>query len=127
MIFIVLLLYSLFFDQTFASTTNPFIVFIKEIFGNAFLIIVLGPAVIFIYNSILLKIKRSHDINLKGLWLLLYFIPIIGFVFELVLCFASGNKSENKFGPPPEKASRFEYIMALTNMLFVITISFLQF
>ena len=43
-------------------------------------------------------IRRMHDINRTGWWILIPFLSIV------LLCF-SGDESENRFGPPPPPAS----------------------
>ena len=59
--------------------------------GNIFGLITILPHVMF-------GIRRMHDINRSGWWLLL---PIVNLVFWA----QPGTDGENRFGPPPPPAS----------------------
>ena len=55
-----------------------------------------------IYPSIVLGIKRFHDRDRSGWWLLLVLIPIVGPLWLLVeLGFLPGAPGPNRFGPDP--------------------------
>ena len=43
--------------------------------------------------------RRLHDTNRSGWFLLLYFIPLIGLIWLLVLCCLEGTEGENRYGP----------------------------
>ena len=45
--------------------------------------------------------RRLHDTNRSGWFLLLYFIPLIGLIWILVLCCLRGTEGENRYGPYP--------------------------
>ena len=45
--------------------------------------------------------RRLHDTNRNGWWLLISFIPLIGQIFLLVLLCLKGDEGENQFGPNP--------------------------
>ena len=45
--------------------------------------------------------RRLHDTNRSGWFLLLYFIPLIGLIWLLVLCCLEGMEGENRYGPDP--------------------------
>lgn len=46
-------------------------------------------------------IRRLHDTDRAGWWLLLVFLPIIGGIWLLVLMVLGGSAGENRFGPDP--------------------------
>jgi uncharacterized membrane protein YhaH (DUF805 family) len=55
----------------------------------------------FFIPMIAVAVRRLHDTNRKGWWLLIYLIPVIGQIWFLVLmCFRS-NREENRFGGNP--------------------------
>ncbi|MGQ0676930.1 MAG: DUF805 domain-containing protein [Rhodospirillales bacterium] len=55
-----------------------------------------------IYPSICVGIKRCHDRNKSGWWLLLALVPIIGAIWVLVeLGCLRGDAGANRFGPDP--------------------------
>ena len=45
--------------------------------------------------------RRLHDTNRRAWFLLLYFIPLIGLIWLLVLCCLEGMEGENRYGPDP--------------------------
>ena len=45
--------------------------------------------------------RRLHDTNRSGWFLLLYFIPLIGLIWLLVLCCLEGTEGENRYGFDP--------------------------
>lgn len=49
-------------------------------------------------------VRRLHDTNRTGWWLLMNLIPIIGLFFAIILAYRKGDKGENRFGPNPKKA-----------------------
>lgn len=50
--------------------------------------------------TILFAIRRLHDINAAGWWSLLFLVPIVNFVFILVLMFKAGSEGANRFAAP---------------------------
>ena len=51
--------------------------------------------------SILVDIKRWHDRDKSGWWVLILFVPIIGAIWFLIeLGFLPGTPGPNRFGPP---------------------------
>ena len=71
-------------------------------------------AVVYIIQCITISIRRLHDINYSGLWVLLggapicipypfnLFIPHYSALFVLALCFIKGTDGANKYGEQPE-------------------------
>ena len=52
--------------------------------------------------AILVYIKRFHDRDKSGWWMLIVLIPIVGAIWFLVeLGFLAGTPGLNRFGPPP--------------------------
>ena len=60
---------------------------------------------------LLIKVSRLHDINCSAWWVLVFLVPFFGGLFAFALFFIRGTKGANKFGPAPERASKFEYIV----------------
>jgi len=63
-------------------------------------IALLGMAVCF-YLMLLQGIKRLHDIDLRGWWLLLALVPIVSIVLGAGMQFIAGTQGPNRFGLPP--------------------------
>ena len=49
--------------------------------------------------SIAVGIRRMHDINKSGWWLLLWFVPVIGWVWLIILHCQDSDIGDNIFGP----------------------------
>ena len=45
-------------------------------------------------------IRRLHDTGNTGWWVLIGFIPLIGFIVLLIFYLQRGDPGENKYGPP---------------------------
>lgn len=52
--------------------------------------------------GIAVAIRRLHDVGKSGWMLLLYFLPIIGWIWLLVLMVTDSEPGENKYGPNPK-------------------------
>ncbi|NVJ61552.1 MAG: DUF805 domain-containing protein [Gammaproteobacteria bacterium] len=66
---------------------------INELAIDLFFLILLWPV-------LAMQIKRLHDINLSGWFCVLSLIPYLGVIFQLIIGFIPGSKSQNKFGTP---------------------------
>ncbi len=51
--------------------------------------------------SISAAIRRLHDIDRVGYWLLIGMVPIIGWVALIIWLCLRGTEGPNRFGPPP--------------------------
>ncbi len=51
--------------------------------------------------SICVAIRRMHDKDKSGWWLLIGLVPIIGALYLLYLFVTRGTEGENRFGPDP--------------------------
>ena len=59
----------------------------------------LGITLFTLIPAISAGVRRLHDINRSGFFLLLSFIPFIGGLILLFFFIAEGTKGKNKFGP----------------------------
>jgi len=55
-----------------------------------------------IIPGIAVLIRRLHDTNRSGWWVLIGFVPIIGFIVLLVFTVQDSEKGENRYGPNPK-------------------------
>ena len=53
------------------------------------------------------SVRRLHDLDRSGWWLLLGFVPVIGPVVLLVWCCSRGMEGPNQFGPDPDSGRAF--------------------
>ena len=51
--------------------------------------------------SIAVAIRRLHDIDRTGWWILLWFVPIVGVIVLIVFFVQRGTTGANRFGPDP--------------------------
>jgi adenine-specific DNA-methyltransferase len=81
--------------------------------GIAFSILVraIGPGMLvleWVYGlaalvpSIAVAVRRLHDTDKSGLLVLLWFIPLVGWLIVLILCALEGTRGPNRFGPDPK-------------------------
>jgi len=52
--------------------------------------------------SLGMYIRRCHDTDKSGMYVLISFIPCIGTILLLMQCWKEGNPAENEYGPVPE-------------------------
>ncbi len=53
-----------------------------------------------------MTVRRLHDTDRSGWFILLGFIPCIGFIVLLVFYIQEGTKSSNKYGSDPKGGER---------------------
>ena len=60
-------------------------------------------------SNLIIVVRRLHDQNRSGWWLLLFCVPVVGIVWLLIWClFIPGTNGENRFGPDPRPITRSE-------------------
>lgn len=77
-----------------------------------------GQAALYLYllavalPSLGVSIRRLHDTNRSGWWVLIGFVPLIGGIWQLVLMVLTGDAFRNRYGDPPNSpegpAPRFD-------------------
>ena len=55
--------------------------------------------------SIAVSVRRLHDINKTGWWILIGFIPIIGTIILLIFALLAGTPGNNDYGADPKAAA----------------------
>lgn len=69
--------------------------------GLAILMIVVAY-VLFAWLNLAASVKRYHDLNKSGTWVLISFVPFIGGLWMLIECgFISGTPGPNQYGWEP--------------------------
>ncbi|WP_257555319.1 DUF805 domain-containing protein [Sphingobium sp. CFD-2] len=58
-------------------------------------------ALAMIIPHIAVSVRRLHDTDRSGWWLLIVFFPIIGSIVLLIFFIMSGTRGPNRFGPDP--------------------------
>jgi uncharacterized membrane protein YhaH (DUF805 family) len=57
-----------------------------------------------IIPSLAVFVRRMHDLDKSGWWFFIWFIPLIGAIWLLVLLCTDGTAGENKYGASPKAA-----------------------
>ncbi|MFQ1015893.1 DUF805 domain-containing protein [Avibacterium paragallinarum] len=52
--------------------------------------------------SLAVRVRRLHDIDRSGWWLLIGFIPVIGFIVLFIFACLDGTRGRNRFGEDPK-------------------------
>lgn len=68
--------------------------------GLALVVYFVLGLVIFIYGLIA-NVKRLHDVNKSGAYMLLAFIPLVGSIILLIALASAGDPDENQYGQVP--------------------------
>ena len=74
---------------------------------NILILIVLAIVAFIIWLiGISLSVRRWHDLNKSGWWVLVNLIPILGWIYTLVMLgFMPGDQGHNNYGPPPQEGA----------------------
>ena len=55
--------------------------------------------------SLAVTVRRLHDIDRTGWWILIGLVPLIGAIVLLVLALLDGTPGNNRYGPNPKEAA----------------------
>jgi uncharacterized membrane protein YhaH (DUF805 family) len=70
--------------------------------GTLASVLILVFGILLTWVSLAVGIKRFHDRNKSGWWILIAFVPIIGGLWYLIECgFLRGTSGPNTYGPDP--------------------------
>ncbi|MBM9593345.1 DUF805 domain-containing protein [Roseitranquillus sediminis] len=67
-----------------------------QLFAPIFSLAMLLPA-------LAVSVRRLHDSDHAGWWVLLHLIPVIGFLVMLYFYLLKGDGGTNRYGPPPPR------------------------
>ncbi|MEA2078171.1 MAG: DUF805 domain-containing protein [Candidatus Marinimicrobia bacterium] len=62
-------------------------------------------SLVLLLPSLAILVRRLHDIGKHGGWIFISLIPIIGWIWILVLLLREGDLMQNMYGPIPEEVS----------------------
>jgi len=81
--------------------TNIIVAVISGIMGDTLALIILIPyGIALLWVSLAISVKRWHDRDKSGWWVLIGLIPVIGTIWVLVENgFLRGTEGQNRFGP----------------------------
>jgi uncharacterized membrane protein YhaH (DUF805 family) len=87
-----------------AKESNPF-------FGAFIVPLVIGFFCLIIPN-IAVRVRRLHDQDRSGWFVLLFIIPYIGSVIAIIFMCIRGTSGHNRFGPDPYEGDYLEEVFA---------------
>jgi uncharacterized membrane protein YhaH (DUF805 family) len=70
--------------------------------GILFMILCVVYGLAVLLPSLACAVRRLHDTNKKGLWILIALVPFIGGIWLLVLLATDGTQGDNQFGRNPK-------------------------
>ena len=73
----------------------------------------------FIVMSIGFGVRRLHDLDKSGWWMLLMIVPLVNLGLAIYLLFFSGTVGDNRFGPQPPPNSTWVIVGAWTYVAFI--------
>lgn len=78
--------------------------------GGSILGILIGIAALVasMWFSLAQGVKRLHDLNKSGWWILLCCIPFVGWIFALYMLFADGTVGPNQYGEDPKNRMPYQ-------------------
>lgn len=90
------------------------LIFTKEEMGNHPISIALLMLPILYYFSLFIPgisvaIRRLHDTDRRGTWLLIFFIPTIGLIALFVIMLLDSNPYPNRYGEDPKAFERAQF------------------
>lgn len=75
---------------------------IAAVIGDWFAVLLFPIYIMLIWASLAVQVKRWHDRDKSGWWVLIGLIPLVGPIWQLVECgFLEGTQGDNQFGPMP--------------------------
>ncbi|ENX40091.1 MULTISPECIES: DUF805 domain-containing protein [Acinetobacter] len=83
-------------------------------------------ALFFVYSSIIFAIRRLHDCNRSGWFVLLFAVPYLNLLMLLYLLLAKGNQDSNQYAPLHPTAT-WEKVMAYIGLSLMFILSVLMF
>lgn len=119
--FLALLILSLavgIFNFNTLALNQQFVGILTGISGLAYLAI----GVLYFYFYCVFIIRRLHDLNKTGWWMLWLLFPILNLFFILYLLLGSGNPNTNQYGAPRPAAvweKILAWLMILLTVLFI--------
>jgi uncharacterized membrane protein YhaH (DUF805 family) len=70
--------------------------------GGAILVACVVYSLAALIPSLAVGVRRLHDTNRSGWWILISLIPLIGGIWLIVLLATEGTPGDNQFGPNPK-------------------------
>ena len=83
---------------------NFIVVLVLNVLGRASTLFSIVSAIYglaLLIPGIAVAIRRLHDTNRSGWWILIGLIPLVGFIILIVFLATEGDRTQNQYGPLP--------------------------
>jgi uncharacterized membrane protein YhaH (DUF805 family) len=85
-------------------------------------VITIVLAIVTVVATVLFVIRRLHDIELSGWWVLLGLVPLVNLIFGLFVLIKPGDADANRFGPPRDTRGWEKIVGGIGVALIVLTV-----
>lgn len=66
-----------------------------------FAVVAFGFSLFGFVSNIMMGVRRLHDLDLSGWWMLLLFVPLVNILFYIYILFFKGTEGPNQYGEDP--------------------------
>lgn len=66
-----------------------------------FAVVAFGFSLFSFVSNIMMDVRRLHDLDLSGWWMLLMLVPLVNIFFALYMLFFKGTDGPNQYGDDP--------------------------
>jgi len=85
-----------------AGIVGGIIGYLSTVLGDWFALLLIPLYIVVVWISLAIQIKRWHDRDKSGWWVLIALVPLVGPIWQLVECgFLESTPGDNRFGPAP--------------------------
>ena len=77
------------------------VLYVLILISSIFVILYILYSLALIIPGLAAAVRRLHDTGKSGWYLLISFIPLVGFIVVIVFLASAGQTGPNDYGPPP--------------------------
>ena len=85
----------------FVNVTLVVLNFVAALITDVLIVFFVVFGLTLLLPSLAVTARRLHDTNRSGRWMLLVFVPVVGWIVMLVLFALSGASGPNRYGTEP--------------------------
>ena len=100
LIYMPILFLAMFADNALGTTFQMDVMGQAVDVGYGWVYVIVG--LLHFFPSLSVVVRRLHDVGKSGWFYLIILIPLVGFIWMLVLLVSNGNVGENKYGADPK-------------------------
>lgn len=89
----------------FSVVISIVLVILDKVLGTSFLQLIYAVGVLL--PSLGVAVRRLHDTDRSGWWILIALIPLVGTIILIVFLATEGKRHDNSYGPDPKAVAAF--------------------